>query len=572
MRKVRNKTIEEILERALPSATRQQMEAAGDRVAARLRAERQRGAVSIQQRDVRARIWWRPVVATAAVTALFALVVSLGIPPRDQGLYAVLEAADGSMYRISNGNRVPVRVGDRIAAQETLRSNGGGGAVLALADGSRIEIGSTSEMWWDRADDGLMVRLNTGSIIVNAAKESTGRLYVQTKDATVEVAGTALLANAGTIGSRVAVIEGEARVRGGAAEIRRAVGEDINWSRNADAYRTILAVFEKNMATTAGTLTPLNKTAASQGDPGQRAAAAGPAFEEASIRLCDPDALPATPAGGRAGGSGSLQMTPGRLNALCMRVDTLIGEAYGVGPRELPIPIGPVAGLGNAAARQVRGGPDWIRTDRYTIEAVTTGSADGRTMSGPMLRDLFARRFRLAARIESEPAPAYVLTVAPGGLRIEPVDADGCIKGTSASGFLVPPDVRAAVDLIHRGEKPYCGLLITNAGEDTVIIGGARPLRQLVEHGLLRDVLGERVIDRTGIPPDALFNFALAFASDDTTRGPVGRFGRGRPPTDAAGAPNIVTAFREQLGLQLEAAQAPRDYVVIESIERPSEN
>src|SRR6185503_9514325 len=138
------KNLEQLLERGLPSATRQQAEAAGDRVAARLRAERQMGkgaATPTQQSESQAGRWWRPVAATVAAAAFIALAVSVGLPSRDPGLYAVLEAADSSMYRISDGNRVPLRVGDRIAAQETLQSNGGAGAVLALADGSRVELG-----------------------------------------------------------------------------------------------------------------------------------------------------------------------------------------------------------------------------------------------------------------------------------------------------------------------------------------------------------------------------------------------------------------------------------------------
>ena len=74
---------------------------------------------------------------------------------KDQGVYAVLEAADGSLYRITDGRRVEVHVGDRIAAQETIRSNDADGAVLALADGSHVEMRSMSELSWDHAADGL---------------------------------------------------------------------------------------------------------------------------------------------------------------------------------------------------------------------------------------------------------------------------------------------------------------------------------------------------------------------------------------------------------------------------------
>jgi ferric-dicitrate binding protein FerR (iron transport regulator) len=287
--------IEEILERALRVPTHQQIEAARARVYARLRFERQRGTVTpIQQSDARASRWWRPVIATAAAAALIALGISVGIPLRDRGPYAVLEAADSSMYRISDGNRIPIRVGARIAAQEMLRSNGGSGAVLALEDGSRIEIGSKSELWWDRADEGLVVRLNTGSIIISAAKEATGRLYVRTKDMTASIARTTSLVNAEDDGSSVAVIEGEAQVREGTVEktlqsgqrlstsptlATRPLPEAIAWSRNADSHLRILAAFSNGMATTTGSLTSVNGTAGGHIDSGQRPRAGGPAFE-----------------------------------------------------------------------------------------------------------------------------------------------------------------------------------------------------------------------------------------------------------------------------------------------------
>ena len=67
------KHIEERLERELPSATRQQMDAARDRVSARLRSERQQRAVTPALRvEARERSWWRPVIATAAAAALIA--------------------------------------------------------------------------------------------------------------------------------------------------------------------------------------------------------------------------------------------------------------------------------------------------------------------------------------------------------------------------------------------------------------------------------------------------------------------------------------------------------------------
>src|SRR6185436_510717 len=111
-----------------------------------------------------------------------------------------------------------------------------------------------------------------GSIIVSAAKQPSGHLYVQTKDMTVSVVGTIFLVNAEVDGSRVAVIEGEVRVHEGTTETKlrpgeqvstsrtlaaRPVKEEIAWSRQADAHLAILAAFAKGMANTYGPLRPL---------------------------------------------------------------------------------------------------------------------------------------------------------------------------------------------------------------------------------------------------------------------------------------------------------------------------
>jgi ferric-dicitrate binding protein FerR (iron transport regulator) len=82
-----------------------------------------------------------------------------------------------------------------------------------LADGSRIETRPESEFSVEQADDGIAINLRSGSIIVNAAKQHGGHLYVRTEDMTVSVVGTVFVVNATKDGSRVGVIEGEVRVR-----------------------------------------------------------------------------------------------------------------------------------------------------------------------------------------------------------------------------------------------------------------------------------------------------------------------------------------------------------------------
>jgi hypothetical protein len=222
---------------------------------------------------------------------------------------------------------------------------------------------------------------------------------------------------------------------------RRPLTEDITWSRNADAHLAILDSFMKGIAQTAGTLAPV-------ATPGQAARADGlaasPEFDEASVRECDPDNLPPAPAGARGGGANSLQMTPGRMYALCLTPGTLIRIAYGYAPANFFNNGGARSHdegrrrvrMGVEDGRRVRGGPDWVRTQFYTIEAVVGRPADAETIRGPMLRALLDRRFGLKAHVETEHIPAFALTVAPGGLQLREgtcIDSPGAPPSKSAS-------------------------------------------------------------------------------------------------------------------------------------------
>jgi uncharacterized protein (TIGR03435 family) len=589
------RNIDEVLKHALPSAPRGQMEAALERVHARLQSDPHPRAAQPQLSTESSRVsgWVRPVMRTAAAAVVVAAAVWGGAALRDQGVYAVLEAADGSMYRIANGNHVPIHVGDRIAAQETVRSDGATGAVLALADGSHVEMRSMSELSWDHAADGLKIRLDTGSIIVSAAKQG-GRLYVLTKDMTASVTGTTSLVNAAEDGSRVAVIEGEVGLREGKSETRlrpgqqvttsatlasRSLTEEIAWSRNADPYRRILESFNKGIAETRGELQPLNYAASlAQG----RASAEGPQFEEASIKPCDPDNVPPAPPGARGGGANSFYMSPGRTYVLCMTLATIIRTAYNYGPYEMlnsdnsigpggrGLSTGPVYGLGVEDGRRVRGGPAWIREQRYTIEAVADGASDGEAMSGPMLRALLEKRFGLRAHVETEEAPAFDLTVARSGLKIKPVDMSACEAGP-------PPDVpairiRRTFKDVRNGQKPNCGLGIQANGPNRVLVGGAATLQGLANAlgGPLG--LGVRVFDKTGIADR--FNFVLEVLDETPPeRRIVLPDPDNHPETaDVPPAANIFSGIEEQLGLRLVPSKASRPFVVIDQIQRPSAN
>ena len=90
---------------------------------------------------------------------------------------------------------------------------------------------------------------------------------------------------------------------------------------------------------------------------------------------------------------------------------------------------------------------------------------------------------------------------------------------------------------------------------------------------ILNSMLDRPVIDKTGLA--GVFNFHLEFAPDETAPGFIMRL-RTVPedggPSDPTGGTSIFTAMQEQLGLKLEPAKGPGEFLIIDSVERSTEN
>jgi len=352
----------------------------------------------------------------------------------------------------------------------------------------------------------------------------------------------------------------------------------------------ILAAFTKGMIDTSAPVPP--SAGADQLIPSAIRQPADPDFEEASVKPCDPDNLPPQPDGARGGGPNSLQLTPGRLRALCITPATLVRTAYGFSPldldfarsdRAVAMNFGNVYGLGQEDGRRVRNAPDWAKSERYTVEAVagTGRSPEAQTLRGPMLQRLLERRFKLQAHVESEAAPAFALTVAKGGVKMKRSQPGSCdeLPGRSGSplvdghpvSVLTPPRNFAEV---RQGAKPSCGSWSQRNGPNQVVVGGDVHIEALTELLAFR-LGGIRVINRTGLTDK--FNYLLEFVLDESTPGLPGGRALNLPPqpgesNDVPPAATIFSAMEEQLGLKLERAQAGREFIVIDRIERPSPN
>jgi uncharacterized protein (TIGR03435 family) len=571
--------IDERLYNALQLPPQDIVEADCERVRTRLAAETSlrgtRNILSVRPDTPSVPRWRRLVVIAAAAAVLMTLFI--GVMSKESETSGIAKSADGRVYE----------------AGETVRSAGEQGTVMTLEDGSRVEMRSGAEASVERAADGVRIRLSAGSIIVNAAKQATGRhLYVQTNDVTVSVIGTIFLVKADKKGSHVAVIEGEVHVQQGAVEISLRSGErfpfnpesedlkfygETGWSREAFAY---LSKLHESMA---------QSLAARQSSERTAPVSDKPKFEEASIRPCEQDFQ--APEGARGGGPNSLRLSPGRVDAVCMTLATLIRTAFrplnnnsafpGEPPAMHTLRMDSTYGLGMEDGTRVRGGPNWVRSDKYTIAAVGEGSASAATLQGPMLMELLERRFQLKVHVDVEQIPVYALTVAPGGLKMKPVARGSCvmelpsyIRQLDGGGTAIDPAARQRQsEDYRRGATPReCVGSSYTSGPNVMHVGGEVSISSLVERlqgmAYTTEGLDDRlVLDRTGIPDSERFTLVLEYAAVRTEHSEPMRPGEENIPK----GPSIFTAL-ERLGLRLEQVRDSREFVVIDHIERPSDN
>jgi uncharacterized protein (TIGR03435 family) len=226
---------------------------------------------------------------------------------------------------------------------------------------------------------------------------------------------------------------------------------------------------------------------------------------------------------------------------------------------------------GPLETHRIRGGPAWVYSDLYTIDAKSSdpalsgSAADNspayrRVLNGPMLQSLIESQFQLKTHREAELTPMFSLGVAEGGFKLQPMEEGACI----------PHEAGRPVREVPPGQKPLC---ITHAGWDGpnwTIDATGQSLGNLA--GALGGMITDRpVLDKTGIT--GLFSFHLVFAYGKDAPGtfPPG-FRSPFRPSDIPPAPSLAAVLEQQLGLRLVPDTGPREYIVIDRAERPSAN
>jgi uncharacterized protein (TIGR03435 family) len=199
---------------------------------------------------------------------------------------------------------------------------------------------------------------------------------------------------------------------------------------------------------------------------------------------------------------------------------------------------------------QVSGEPAWVDSERYDVAAKADGNPHYDFLQPTletMFRAVLADRFKLVAHTVKKELPVYLLVVLKSGPKIRAVDEGDC------------PEVPTP-------ENPCRSLRSKAFGQ----LGAEKaPMPALAR--ILINFVGRSVLDRTNLPGS--FTYTLDWKKYlDPPQMPPGVVPPPNAFDPASVEPAIATALEEQLGLKLESQKGPVEVMVIDHIDRPSEN
>ena len=244
--------------------------------------------------------------------------------------------------------------------------------------------------------------------------------------------------------------------------------------------------------------------------PRAMAADAPAVFEVATIKPSNPDV------------PGKLFTVKGRqVMTINTTVSDLISFAYGV------------------HATQIVGAPAWVASDKYDVTGQPEAQGQpNQVQLKAMVQKLLTDRLALAVRRESQILPVYALVPGTTGPKLTKNDSNP----------------NGLPSLMFRGLGVLPALNATMADLASVMQAA---------------VLDRPVVDKTGLP--GRFDFTLTWTPDDSQFGGLGV--RVPPPSpDVNAPPGLFTAIEEQLGLKLESTKASVEVLVVDKVERPSQN
>lgn len=277
-------------------------------------------------------------------------------------------------------------------------------------------------------------------------------------------------------------------------------------------------------------------------------------FDVASVKPNKSDSPPSSNFPLNAGGM--YTVNGGLLSATNFPLVTYIFFAYNL--------------MGNQAHFLVPQLPSWVTTDRFDIQARAAGNPTKDQMR-IMMQSLLADRFKLAIHTERREVPVLAFVLAkPGktGAQLQPHPADApCETSVPPASAANPvPDIFS--QKVPGGFPAICNSIL---GIPPSVAGRSRLGGRNITLGFMADMFSQRVdlgrpmIDATGLT--GTFDFLVEFTPES----------KGRTASDANLAsdpdgPTFEQALRDQLGLKLESRRSSMNVMILDHLERPSEN
>jgi uncharacterized protein (TIGR03435 family) len=210
--------------------------------------------------------------------------------------------------------------------------------------------------------------------------------------------------------------------------------------------------------------------------------------------------------------------------------------------------------------------PEWARDMRFDVLARAEGNPTKDQMRA-MTRGLLEDRFGLKIRMESRQVPVYQLVLAKSGkmgpwLRTFSGTEAACSNEAPPWGQQPP----APVTKVEGGFPAYCGAVVMMPAEAAgqTKIGGRRLTMDDIATavGGVGNIVDWPVLDRTGL--SGTFDMILEFAMDNPDPARAG--------LDMPLGPSLAAALKEQLGLKIQSGKGSVEVVVLDHIQKPSEN
>ncbi len=221
---------------------------------------------------------------------------------------------------------------------------------------------------------------------------------------------------------------------------------------------------------------------------------------------------------------------------------------------------------------QVSGGPSWLESDKYEVDAKVEDSLASRKWRRDFLMSSGHDQIRLmrpdaaggSVQVEGElhqtkELPVFALVVAKNGPKLHRVYSSA--GDTYPGGYILP-------------EQKYHRHGLWESKAKSLGSESLSPWSQFARYLLSRqpELEGREVKDETALK--GTYDFTLHWTSDQsqpTTFKLPSPATESAPPSGSSG-PSLFSALQEQLGLKLESAKAPVEVLMIDHIERPSEN